>query len=75
MDTDGVEALDEIIDIIESRGQKVLLSSIDRNSLTLLEQLSSGYKKLKEKGLVFKKSEQALLFLNVPLHSKRKEIE
>lgn len=75
MDTDGVEALDEIIDIIEARGQKVLLSSIDKNSITLLEQLSVGYKKLKEKGLVFKKSEQALLFLNVPLHSKRKEIE
>lgn len=74
MDTDGVEALDEIIDIVEKRGQKVVLSSIDRNNITLLEQLSKGYKNLKAKGLVFKKSEQALLYLGVPLHSKRKEI-
>lgn len=75
MDTDGVEALDEIIDIIEKRGQKVVISSIDRNNITLLEQLSKGYKNLKHKGLVFKKSEQALLFLNIPLHSKKREIE
>ena len=74
MDIDGVEALDEIIDIVESRGQTVLLSGVDRNNLDLLEQLSGGYKNLKEKGLVFKKSEHALVFLGVPLHSKRKDI-
>ena len=68
IDTDGVEALDEIIDTIEARGQQVILSGISQNSLNLLEQLSSGYKKLKEKGLVFDKSEQALSFLGVLIH-------
>lgn len=70
MDTDGVETLDEIIDIIEARGQQVLLSGISKNNLKLLEQLSGGYKKLKTKGLVFKKSEEALVFLGVPLGKK-----
>ncbi len=67
IDTDGVEALDEIIDIIEARGQQVLLTGIDQNTLDLLEQLSSGYKKLKEKKLIFEKAGQALLFLGIPL--------
>lgn len=70
MDTDGVETLDEIIDIIEARGQQALLSGISKNNLKLLEQLSGGYKKLKSKGLVFKKSEEALVFLGVPLGKK-----
>lgn len=67
MDTDGIEALDEIIDIIESRGQQVILTGIDQSVLDLLEQLSHGYKKLKEKGLIFEKATQALLFLGIPL--------
>lgn len=67
MDIDGAEGLDEIIDILESRGQQVIITGIDRNSLELLEKLSEGYKKLKEKGLIFNKSEQALLFLGVPI--------
>ncbi|MEI6296351.1 MAG: SulP family inorganic anion transporter [bacterium] len=67
LDTDGVEALDEIINIIESRGQRVVLTGVDQNVLVLLEQLSSGYKKLKAKGLVFEKSEQALRFLGVSI--------
>lgn len=65
MDTDGVEALDEIIDIIEGRGQQVLLSGINQNGINLLEQLSKGYKRLKDKKLIFKKSEQALIFLGI----------
>jgi sulfate permease, SulP family len=70
MDTDGVETLDEIIDIIEARGQQVILSGISKNNLKLLEQLSSGYQKLKDKGLVFRKSEEALVFLGIPLDKK-----
>ncbi len=31
MDIDGIETLDEIIAIIEKRGQKVILTSIDDN--------------------------------------------
>lgn len=66
IDTDGVEALDEIIDIVESRGQKVILTSIDRNVVDLLEQLSGGYKKLKNKNLIFDKTENALKHLGIP---------
>jgi SulP family sulfate permease len=71
IDTDGVEALDEIIDIIEARGQRVLLSGANPNSINLLRQLSQGYKRLKEQGLVFEKSEQALNFLGVPTRPKK----
>lgn len=63
IDTDGIEALDEIIDLVEARGQQVLLSGIDQKNLYLFEKLSSGYKKLKAKGYVFKKVENALAFL------------
>ena len=59
------EGLDEIIDIVEARGQKVLLSGISQNTKDLLEQLSSGYKKIKAKGLIFEKSEQGLNHLGV----------
>ena len=74
IDTDGVEALDEIIDIIESRGQQAILSSIDQSALDLLEQLSHGYRKLKEKGLIFEKSEYALRFLGIPTRGKDQNI-
>jgi len=67
IDIDGVEAIDEIINIIESRGQQVLLSGGSKSTIDLLEKLSFGYKKLKEKGLIFEKSEHALCFLDIPL--------
>ncbi|MFA7302131.1 MAG: SulP family inorganic anion transporter [Candidatus Paceibacterota bacterium] len=70
IDPDGVEALDEIIGTIEARGQQVLLTGIDQSTLDLLEQLSHGYKHLKEKGLIYAKSEQALNFLGVPTRGK-----
>ncbi len=70
MDTDGVETLDEIIDIIESRGQQVLLSGINKVNQALLEELSKGYKRLNERGLVFKKSQDAIIFLGIPLGKK-----
>jgi MFS superfamily sulfate permease-like transporter len=72
VDTDGVEALDEIIDIIESRGQQAILTGIDQNTLDLLMQLSTGYRKLQKKHLVFNKSEQALRFLGVQIRNKNK---
>lgn len=65
IDADGIEALDEIIDIVETRGQKVLLTGISQNTKDLLVQLSSGYKKIKAKGLIFEKSEQGLISLGV----------
>jgi MFS superfamily sulfate permease-like transporter len=70
IDTDGVEALDEIISIVESRGQQVLIASVDQSALYLLEQLSQGYRLLKAKGLVFNKTEHALRFLGIPTHHK-----
>ncbi len=66
VDTDGLEALDEIINIVEARGQKVLLCSIDPGVIDLLERLSGGYKRLKGKGLVFQKTEEALKYLGIP---------
>ncbi|MFA5840973.1 MAG: SulP family inorganic anion transporter [Candidatus Paceibacterota bacterium] len=70
IDTDGVEALDEIIDIIEKGGQQAILTGINPSNLPLIEELSHKYKNLKQKGLIFKKSEDALRFLGVPIHGK-----
>lgn len=70
IDTDGVEALDEIINIIEKRDGQAVLTGINPSNLTLIEELSHEYKKVKEKGLIFRKSEDALKFLGVPIHSK-----
>ncbi len=67
MDTDGVEAFDEIIEVIQSRGQQVIVSSVDTQVVDVLEKLSTKYKKLKDEGLVFKKSEHALSFLGIPI--------
>jgi len=65
IDLDGAEALDEIIEIIEKRGQKVCLTSTSQNVADLLEQVSLNYKKLKERGLVFKKAREALQHFGV----------
>lgn len=70
IDTDGIEALDEIINIIEKRGQQTILTGINPSNLSLIEELSHEYKKIKEKGLIFKKSEDALKFLGVPIYGK-----
>ena len=67
LDTDGVEALDEIVDILESRGQEALITSIDPGVVGLLEQVSTSYHRLKSKNLVFQKSEHALQYLGIPL--------
>ncbi|MBP6859785.1 MAG: SulP family inorganic anion transporter [Candidatus Magasanikbacteria bacterium] len=66
IDMDGVEALDEVINITEARGQQVLITSIDPAIVGLLEQMSSGYLALKKKGLIFQKTEYALKFLGIP---------
>ena len=67
VDTDGSEALDEIIDLVQKRGQEVILTGANQRTLGLLEQISHGYKDLKQQGLVFDKSEQALTYLGVPV--------
>jgi len=75
MDTDGIEALDEIIDIVETRGQKVIVTGVSKNILPLLEQLSLNYKRLEKKGLVFNKAEQALQYLGIPTRNRTESVK
>ncbi len=65
MDIDGAEALDEIIGIAQKRGQTICLTSLSVNVTDLLEQISSNYRALKAKGLVFPKTEKALQHFGV----------
>lgn len=65
IDLDGVEALDEIISIIQKRGQQVCLTSISSNIADLLGQLSVQYRKLAENGLIFSKTGDALKHFGV----------
>lgn len=64
IDQDGVDALDEIIDIIHEQNKKVLISSINNQVVHMLERDSEGYQELKKQGLVFKTTELALAYLN-----------
>ncbi len=65
IDLDGVETLNEIISVIELRGQKVILSSIDPNVLETLKTGIKGYDRLEKDGLIFPKTEDALKFLGI----------
>ncbi len=65
IDLDGAEALDEIISILQRQGRRVCLTSLNENSVSLLNQVSSGYRDLKRQGLVFTKTEQALKHFGV----------
>lgn len=71
IDTDGVEALDEMIDIIQKRGQKVILTGVNQNIIGLLSQISHGYKRLEKRKMVFEKSELALRFLGMPFDDEK----
>ena len=73
MDTDGIEALDEIIDLCESRGQEIILTSIDPTVQDLLEQLSTGYHRLKDKKLIFEKSIHAVKYVGLPTKTPKKD--
>ncbi len=63
IDLDGVEAIDEIIEILESRGISTLITSTTPEVDHLLTELSAKYRHLKESGLVFDKSEKAFEYL------------
>lgn len=65
VDLDGMEALNEIISIIESRGQKVILSSIDPNVLDALRSGIEGFDRLEKEGMIFPKTEDALKHLGI----------
>ncbi len=71
MDLDGVEALDEIVEMLEERGQEVLLTSLDPNIVGLLEQSSKSYQKLKAAGKIFQKTNHALVHLGVPIEGEQ----
>lgn len=60
MDLDGVEALDEIIDLVLGRGQNIYITSVSPDIAGLLSQLSKGYQRLKKDGAVFGKSEEVI---------------
>lgn len=66
MDLDGVDALDEIIDLIEAKGQTVVLCSIDPSIRSFLYTTSKKFKVLEGRGLVFEKATYALEHLGVP---------
>jgi SulP family sulfate permease len=63
IDIDGVDAIDEIIDVVEERGQKILISGASGEAESMLSQLSEGYVRLRENGLVFDKSQDAIDYL------------
>lgn len=65
IDLDGIEALNEIIAIIESRGQEVILSSIDPNVVGLIKEGIKAYDRLEKAGRVFPKTEEALKTLGI----------
>ncbi|NTW30815.1 MAG: SulP family inorganic anion transporter [Candidatus Moranbacteria bacterium] len=65
VDLDGMEALNEIISIIESRGQKVILSSIDPNVVDALRSGIEGFGRLEKEGMIFPKTEDALKHLRI----------
>jgi SulP family sulfate permease len=63
IDTDGVDALDEIIDLVHEQGKKVLISSINNQVVKVLTRECEGYNDLKKQHLVFKSTEDALAYL------------
>lgn len=65
IDLDGAEALDEIISIAETRGQQICLTSLNDTVTDLLEQVSPNYRRLKDRGMVFPKSQDALHYFGV----------
>lgn len=73
MDIDGVEALDEIIGIVEARGQKIMLTGVDIAIDRLLEESSTHYKRFKADKLIFDKTTQALEHIGIPCRDKNLE--
>jgi SulP family sulfate permease len=63
VDRDGVDALDEIIDLVHEQGKKVLISSTNDHVAKILARECEVYQKLKKQGLVFKSTEDALEYL------------
>ena len=63
IDRDGVDALDEIIDLIHEQGKKFLISSAKDPVAKILARECEVYQQLKKQGFVFKSTEVALAYL------------
>lgn len=63
IDIDGVNAVDEIIDIVVGRGQQIIITGAKGEVQDMLGQLSEGYQQLLAQGLVFVKTQDAIEFL------------
>ena len=64
IDLDGIDALDEIIDIIHTKGQKVLIASVNPSIKHALVKTSTTFETLEKEGLVFNKTTDALRYAN-----------
>ncbi|MDR3550135.1 MAG: solute carrier family 23 protein [Candidatus Babeliales bacterium] len=64
IDLDGIDALDEIIDIIQTKKQKVLIASVNPSIKNSLIKTSKTFEKLEKEGLVFNKTTDALRYAN-----------
>lgn len=60
LDLDGIEALDEIIDLIKGRGQMVMLAGIEPHLIPLLHANSKEFRDLEHEGHVFTNTADAL---------------
>lgn len=71
LDVDGLEAFDEIVEIIEARNKKVYLSGVN----PLIEQIllsSKHFSRLKDSGAVFSSTTKALKTLGFEIHDQTK---
>lgn len=62
IDMDGVEAFDEIVELIQGQGKKVLVTGVNVCTVSLLP-LSRTYQNLEKTGLVFLRTSDALASL------------
>lgn len=62
IDLDGIDALDEIIDIIQTKKQKVLIASVNQSIKHALMTTSKKFESLNREGLVFNKTADALRY-------------
>lgn len=60
LDLDGIEALDEIIDLIKQRGQTVMIAGLEPHLIPLLHANSKEFRDLEEEGRVFTTPADAL---------------
>jgi anti-anti-sigma regulatory factor len=62
IDSDGADALAEIIDIVKSQNRQIAISGVNTFTIKPLEQIKA-FQTLKKSGLVFSKTEEALGYI------------